>query len=474
MKQLLISTIAAAALLAGTTACDQDTDLTELPGASMVSDRFTVVIDSSFTISARSILNPKVQSRTTTQLLGAIRAPEYGTLRADYVAQLFPSNAIDTVGVTPETIDSVKVQLVFEKAGFVGDSLAPIGFDVLPLTRQLPYPIYSDFNPDGYFNAEAPLGSGVFTAVGVSVNDTVAASAYRFAYAALPRQFGIDLFNKYKADPELFNDPNAFAQYFPGIYVRHSYGSGRVTRITDTRMMMYYHKHQRLANSQGVEVDSTTYHYAYYMATAPEMVANTDISLEISDRITAMADEGRAVLLSPAGRDIEMTFPISQIIDSYHATTDGTLSVINTMTFQLPCDSIANGRGINPPGYLLMVLSKDKDKFFAENQLPDNVTSFVATLDYPTMTYTFGDLRAYLIDALEKEELKPEDYTFTLTPVAMVTENTSSSYYYDYYYGGSSTPTLSGISPMVALPSMVEILPEKAKIKLTYSKQLLQ
>lgn len=467
MKKLLLTAASAVALISGLTACDQDSDITGVPGSSMVSDRFTIVIDSSFTVSAKSVLNPRVQSRTTTQLLGAIQAPAYGTLRADFVAQLFPSNAIDTVGVTPERIDSVKLQLVFDKNGFVGDSLTPIGIEVYPLTKTLPYPIYSDFNPEGYY-ASRPMGTGMFTAVGIGVNDTVASHPYRYAYASLPREFGVELFNKFMADPQLFNDPEAFAQYFPGVYVKNVYGSGRVTRINDVRMVMYYHKIRRLANNQGVEVDSLTNHFAYYMASAPEVVSNTDIDMQISPEITAMANKGDAVILSPAGRDVELTFPIEDVMSAYRGNTGTSLSVINTMTFTIPGDSIANGRGINPPGYLLMVLSKDKDEFFANNKLPNQSTSFVATYDYLTQTYSFGDMRQYLIDMLDKESIAPEDYTFTLTPVSMVMENSNSSYYY-----GTSSSTLSGISPMVALPAMVKLRTPEAKIILTFSKQQL-
>lgn len=469
MKKLLLTLISSIGLLAGFTACEQDSNLTEVPGSSLVSDNFTVVIDSSFVVEAKSVVSPKIQARTTTQLLGAIQAPEYGTLHADFEAQLFPSNNIDTIGVTAAEIDSVKLQLVFDKDGFIGDSLALIGMEVYPLIKELPYPIYSDFDPSGFYDESRPIGSGVFTAVGISVNDTVAANAYRYAYATLPREFGVQIFNKYVENPLLFNDPNAFNEYFPGIYVKNTFGSGRVTRINDARVVMFYHKTQKLTNSQGVEVDSVTNHFSYCMATAPEVVSNTNISLQMSDEITQMANAGKSIILSPAGRDVELTFPTQQIIDTYRQSTQSVLSVINTMTFAIPADSIANGRGINPPGYLLLILANEKDEFFAENKLPDNVTSFIGTIDYETMTYNFDDMRNYLIKMLDKENLTAEDFTFTVTPVSMVTESNNSSYY--YYYDYTATETLSGVSPLVAIPTMVELKPEKAKIKLTFSKQ---
>lgn len=468
MKKLVVCVASLMALL-GFSACDDTTDANTIPGGALVSDQISMVIDSSFTITTRSIVNDRIQSRTTTQLLGAISAPEYGILKADYVAQLFPSNAIDTTDMSAQQVDSIKLQMVFEKDGFVGDSLAPIGVEVYALNRRLPYPIYSDFNPAGYFSTTDRMGTGVFTATGVGVNDTVAASSYRYAYVTLPLEFGRKLYDKFIESPQLFNDPEAFADWFPGIYVHHVYGSGRVTRISESRVIMYYHKVRDLTNSSGEVVkDSLTRHYAYYMGSAPEVVSNTEIDLTISPDVNSMVQQGRSIVVSPAGLDAELEFPTLDVMQTYRAQSADALSVINNLSFTLPVDSIRNGRGITPPPYLLMVLSDEKDEFFADNKLPDDITSFLGTYSSATNTYTFSDMRAYLLEMLNKDTIEAKDYTFTLTPVAMVTESAGS------YYGSVSTPTLSGITPMVALPSMVELFPADAKITLTFSKQILK
>lgn len=469
MKRLFTYGAALALACAGVTSCDNNVDADTMPGGVLVNDNISMVIDSSFTITARSVVNNRIQSRTTTQLLGAVNAREYGILEADFVAQMFPSNAMDTADMSVEQIDSVKLQMVFDRDGFVGDSLAPIGVEVYPLVRQLPYPIYSDFNPDGYYDPQRRMGQGVFTAVGVGVNDTVAASPYRYAYVTLPLTFGRELYSKFLSDPLLFNSPEEFSQWFPGFYVHHNFGSGRVTRITDTRVILYYHKIRDLENDKGEVVeDSLTRHYAYYMATAPEVVSNTNISLQMAADIASMASAGRSVVVSPAGMDVEVKFPIEAAINTYRTQTGGAISVVNNLSFRLPCDSIVNGRGITPPPYLLMVLSKEKEEFFANNKLPDNVTSFLGTYNKSDSVYEFADMRAYMLDMLDKDAVKADDYTFTLTPVAMVTESSGS------FYGSASSPTLSGITPMVALPSMVELFPAKAKITLTFSRQILK
>ena len=130
-------------------------DTPDTVGGALVPDRIAVVVDSSFTLDGRSVVNTKVQSRTTTQLLGAIKAKNYGVLSSDYVTQMFPSNAIDTVGIDvnhlDQYIDSVKLLLIFDKGGFIGDSIAPLGIQVYELDKSLPYPIYSNESPEGYY-----------------------------------------------------------------------------------------------------------------------------------------------------------------------------------------------------------------------------------------------------------------------------------------------------------------------------------
>lgn len=451
---------------AGLAACQSETSSVHEPGASLVSDNIEVLIDSSFTISARTIESGAVQSRTTTQLLGAIQAPEFGKLNADFVAQMFPSNNIETDNVTA---DSLKLQLVFEKTAFVGDSLAPIGVEVYPLLKQLPSPIYSNYDPaaENAYNPSDLLGSGTFTAVGLSINDTVAANPYRFAYVDMPDALMDKLISKFKSDPALFNDPYSFQDFFPGVYVRHSFGSGRVTRITSCRMVYYYHKTYKVTNSEGVETDSISRLYNYVMAMAPELVSNSCINYSIAPALTELANAGKTIVAAPAGYDVELEFPIEAVINKIKSAGNDALTVINTMTFSIPASVIKSDKGINPPEYLLLVLSKDKKEFFAKNKLPDSLTSFVGTYNSTTKTYNFGDMRGYLVTMLASEEpLTAEDWTFTLTPVSMVMETSQSSYYY-----GTTSSTLSGISPMIAMPAMVELLPAKAKIKLTFSRQ---
>ena len=132
-------------------------------GSSLVQDEVEIIVDSAFTVSGRAVDNDFVQSRTVLQLLGKIDADGYGSLSSDIVCQYMPTAYVDTIGVSPETIDSVKLVLTMFKDGFAGDSIVPMGVSVYPLTRQLQSPIYSNFDPKDYYDSSKLLGSTTYS-----------------------------------------------------------------------------------------------------------------------------------------------------------------------------------------------------------------------------------------------------------------------------------------------------------------------
>ncbi len=428
-------------------------------GNSVIQDEIEIAMDSSFTVtSSKSVNNSRIQSRTVTQLLGIIDAKGYGKLQSDVVTQFMPAGAIDTVGVGVDDIDSLKLILYTNKGGYVGDSVVPMGLNVYLLDKQLPSPIYSDFNPTGYFSDNSLVGSQIYAANALGETDSVADLSYRYIHVNLPVSLGRELFIKYKENPVSFSTPSQFAQIFPGIYISNTYGSGRVMRIIGTEMKMYYHK----TTNRGTDEETVTNKVGNYFAVTPEIITNNNISLSISEDVQSMADNGESVIVAPAGMDVQITFPTRDIVASYKENS-GTLAVINTLTFEIPAETITNDYGIAPPPYLLLIKSSEKEEFFANNDVTDDRTSFYAAYDNSSNSYKFSSMRQYIIDMVNAESINDEDVTFTLTPVSIETE-TYSSYY-------SETVYVNEIAPYVDAPTMVKLNLVNAKIKLTYSKQ---
>lgn len=447
-------------------------DETSTLGSSLVgsNENSEVVIDSIFTVTGHSFRDSAILSRSATQLLGRLNAVEYGSFSSDFVTQFMPSGEIDTAGVSVNDIDSIKLFMFFATGDFTGDSLVPMGFKVYPLVKQLETPIYSDFNPRDYYsesNCWTPQ-SQIYTGNAL-YNDSIHESYSRAISVKLPVEFAKSFYSEYINNPASFATPQAFAKFFPGIYVKNSFGTGRVTNIVETKINLYYTKHSKVTVND-VERDTLLKRSNTYMGVTPEVISNNILSVSMSDQLTAMAAEGKTLLVSPAGYNAKIEFPIKDIIARYKDVENdkNVLSVINALTLQIPVETIENNYNIAPPENVLFILSKDADKFFSSNSITDDKTSFLSTYNTITNSYYVTALRSYLISLLDKEEITPDDYTFSIIPVSITTEssNSGSSYYYS-----SAETYITGIQPYISTPAMCRLKLDEAKIRFTYTKQ---
>ena len=311
------------------------------------------------------------------------------------------------------------------------------------------------------YNPADLLASKIYACNAIAATDSIKNLSYRLIDVKMPIELAKELYNLYITDPSAYAFPANFARHFPGIYIKNSYGDGRVVEISSTMMRMYYHT--TTTNSEGKETINR--YQGNYYAVTPEIVLNNNLAYTISPELDARIADGEQIIVAPVGRDVELQFPIQEVVDYYNANT-GSLSVVNTLTFDIPAEKITNDYGIKPPANLLLILSSKKDEFFLRNELNNNITSFYAAYDADNHRYRFAGMRDYLLDILKKDKITPEDYTFTLTPVTIQTEVNSSNSYY-----GSSTTYVSAIDPYIGAPAMVQLDLEKAKITLTFSKQ---
>ena len=458
--KLLNSIIAASVVAVSLSGCDDSSKI----GSSVTEDKITVSIDSTFTVSGESVEIDKVQSRTIAQLIGNIDAPGFGKLSSDVVTQFMPASVIDTANISIDRIDSLVLVMQIAKGEFIGDSIAPLGFDIYKLNRQLPSPIYSDFNPEDYYSPDDMIASKIYN-VAVNSAESVNSTGGVDIRVKLPLDFAKDLYQSYLDNPASYNSPTAFANVFPGFYIKNSFGSGRLTRVSANYMSLYYNYD---AYDSTTESDSTYVGQGDYYAVTPEIITNNNVKMQVAPEITKRVSDGDAIVIAPVGLEVKLRFPAPEVIASYHADSNP-VKVLNSLTFSVPGESIQNDYGIVPPNYLLLVLSKEKDNFFANNSLPDNITSFYATFDSSTGLYSFGDMRLYLLSLLDKDAIDESDYTFSIMPVTATFETNQSSSYYYYYY--STTSVLSTISPYMASPVMAKLNLADSKIRLTFSSQ---
>ncbi len=468
-----LNVILAAIMLLGLYACADDTI-----GVSITDSVSSIIEDSSFVITGHSVLNDRVQMRTTTKMLGTLTADGFGRVTASAVTMWMPSVRLDTTGVTAEMIDSCRLKLrIPYTQGYTGDALAPMRLNVYRLNKSLPTPIYSDFDPTGYYNEGdllatapySPTSGNVETSTGYTSNGTAESDTVRVISVAMPVELGRDLFNAYVADPNKFATPRAFADVFPGIYITNSYGSGHVVNIKATEFDVYYRQH-------GTKDDGsdTIYHRSQsYLASTPEVISDNIIHYEVDDAVRSMVDNGDAIIAAPAGYEVQVRFPVQDIIDRYEANVGNNQSVINDVTLELPVSVPSTEYNIQPPTYLLMVRTSQKDNFINGDSLANDKDSFYAIYDADQKEYTFTGLRNYVLNIINNQGgvATEDDCTFTITPVDVTNYVYPQSYSY-YGYNNSSTSVITKISPMVSRPAIVKLLLDKARIKMTYSKQI--
>ena len=467
MKQFL-NVILAAAVLLVLHACTDETI-----GVSITDGVSSIIEDSSFVITGQSVRNDRVQMRTSTKMLGSLQAEGYGSLTAEAVTMWMPSISIDTAGVTADMIDSCRLKLRLPYSnGYTGDSLAPMRLNVYRLNKPLPSPIYSDFDPIDYYNSEDLLASESYSPssgwMEVSTSYVTGTSQYdtvRVISVPMPVELGREMFNAYVSNPERFASPRAFAEVFPGIYINNSYGSGHVLNIKATELDVYYR--QRGYKDDGTD---TIYNKAQsYLASTPEVISNNIIQYQVDDAVTAMVNNGEAMIVAPAGYEVQMRFPIQDIIDRFHANVGTNQAVINNLTLTLPVSVPLTEYNIQPPTYLLMVKTSKKDQFINGDSLANNKDSFYAIYDASSKEYVFTGLRNYVLNIINNQGgiATEDDFNFTITPVDVTNYVYTSSYYY-----GGTTSTVTKISPMVSRPAIARLMLDKAKIKITYSKQI--
>lgn len=444
-------------------------------GGSLVQDETEIVMDSSFVITGHSVEAEPIQSRTTMQQLGQIDAGEFGRYSSDIITQFMPVATIDTAGLSAAQIDSVRLVLRMQQGAFVGDSVVPMGLKVYPLNRQITSPIYSNFEPKGYYDP-TPIASTTYAGAVVAQDSTITIGSklYKDIYVNMPVEVGREIFSHYLTSPETFRTPTAFAKWFPGLYIANSFGSGRVVNFTSNTLRVYYH----------LQGDTSVVNkVATYLGVTPEVISNNCIRCTPSEELKSRVAAGEPILAGPCGYNMQLRFPGRELVEAYRSQS-GPLAIVNSLSLSLPAREISSIYNLMPPQYVLMVRKDKLQEFFAKNSLPDGKTAFYAAYNSDSHQYVFSDMRQYMIDLLDKKTIEDADVDFILMPVNISFYTSgglnnynyynyynSYSYYYNYYYTTPSNTSVNEVIPFIEGPVMAKFDLKKAKILFTFSKQ---
>ncbi|MDE6811339.1 MAG: DUF4270 domain-containing protein [Muribaculaceae bacterium] len=457
-------------LIGGLISCEDGVSPT---GGSLFNNEVQISVDSlTVKINSRNIPVTSVDARSTTNLIGNLDIKDYGKLSASYVTQLLAaSDLIIPDSIPVERVDSTKLLLTVPRTGIIGDSLAPQQLTVYRLTRSLPGDIKSDFDPSGYYNAADPVNSKNYTLSGINLSDSAFYKNKNIEISVpLPRQWGTDAFTAYRTNPEIFQWPASFCKDFPGLYLTQSFGRGAMANISSSKVMIYYHyfiERTVVENEEAVKKVITMKDSVALFSSAPEVLSSTIFKYRESDYIHSLIASGKKLIVAPLGYNLDIDFPARELLESYWKS-DHSLSVINNLTLNIPASPVVNSYGLVPPSHLLLIKKSEKDKFFANGELPDNKSSFMGTYSSAHGRYEFTSMREYLVGLIEKEQnITEEDILFELVPVKVTTETVKNA-------DGSATTYTTAVTPYISSPVMAEIFTDRAKIVFTYTHQMVK
>ena len=380
----------------------------------------------------KSIIADSVYARTSTAYLGKYTDPQFGEFSADFIAQF---NCNDNFEF-PETLQEVtEVQLRMYYGTYFGDSLNAMRLQVDTLSKVIPEKelstFYTSVDPYQYCDPQSkPLARKAFAAKGTSAQDTVYTSYDSYGYSTsiyyywqdvkLPLSFGKYMYNKYLEDKNNYKDAENFIKnVLKGFYIHCTHGDGTILYIDEIQLRLGF---KYLIESSSGKTDSIVNGITAFAATKEVIQANR---FQNSERLEELTKESNHTYLkSPAGIFTEVSLPIEEIAERHLRDTLNAVSVTFTKY-----NEKNNKFSMGTPDYLLMVRKADMYKFFENNKLHDNKTSFLTKFvssGESANTYSFTNIApliSHCMNESAEEKNKKEWNQVVLIPVKTETDS---------------------------------------------------
>lgn len=446
----------------GMVGCDEASDI----GSGIAPGEVEVFQDSSYVVTGVSVYTPVAEARSLTQLLGRLSIEGYGDLECEYVTQLLAASQLNIPdSIKEKDISGMKLKLHYNRGAYVGDSLAPQQVSVYELKTPLQKDILSDYNPTGNYYTPA-LGVKSYTGVSVIKGDTLDSSKKKSINIDMPLPLGIKVFNQYRNNPATFEWIYTFNDWFKGLYVSTTFGRGFLLNVSTTEMVIYWQRSSKeVVVEDGVSVTKpiTITDSLSVFVSAPEVLTSNIVKLKVAESVKARVAQGQCVLQSPCGYNVKIHLPADEVYRTY-LNAKFSLAVVNDLSLTIPVSEVATGYGLTPAPELLMVRTSKLHEFFSQNMLPDDKIAFWGTYDSTAGTYKFSNLRSYILDIIKRGEAPTADeMDFTLMPVNIGKETNT--------YTG--VVTLLSCTPYMNRPTICVLDIPHAKLKFTFSKQLI-
>ena len=429
MKIKLLAGIALASIALAS--CDDNTS--EL-GSSLIgnADKLEITTDT-FGIISNSAEMGAVLSNSSTGCLGKVRDPETGAyLTSSFMTQFYtPEDFTFPVKDSIKSLDSNKriiadscdIRLYY--TNFFGDSLATMKMSAYELTKPVPETgkYYSDFNPEGeYVTPQSMKVSKMYTLTDLNVDESTRNNSDYMPGIRIPlsREYGTKIMNAYYEHPEYFKNAYAFIHNLvPGFYFKTTSGIGSMAYIRLSQLNVYF-RHK------------TTYAAMASFPGTEEVLQTTRIQNDQNVISQLVADNSCTYIKSPAGIYTELTLPVTQIVEKEYTVGGKVYSHKNDTinSAKVVLHRINNTQDskytLDAPKTLLMLPKSDVKAFFENNRTADYKTSFLASYNSSSNTYTFNNIGSLIKNLYDKADRTDTDWNKVVLIPVSVSYDTSS------------------------------------------------
>lgn len=372
-------------------------------------DKITSFADT-FDMKSKTIQVDSIYAKTIDGLLGNFTDPVYGQLKADYVCQFYiPDEYKFPEKVVNAKIDSIDLKVFYKS--WIGDSLTPMQATAYLVTSQLKKDYYTNIDPKEFCDMNTVLGNATYTSYDRTVPDSVRNNSNFVPHFTMkfPRELGQKLYDESLKNPSIFETPEKFAEYFPGIYVSNTFGDGNILKVELTHMNVYYKYEKTVKGSAGQDSTYIADGVTIFNVTPEIIQLNHVVNSDLSE-LLAPNDE-YSFLKTPAGVYTEMELPLQEM----YKTLEG--RIINEASLKVKVTNKEDYKyALDPPSYLLLIEQDSIKTFFEDQKLPDNKSSYLAALSKKELSYNFGNIATLLQEKI-KEEPKA-NLNYVLVPVS--------------------------------------------------------
>ncbi len=439
-KQLLFF-VSALCILVSVTSCE-DT-LSDIGGSTMPdSDEIKIKADT-LQCAVATGYRDSIYVRTGYPLLGNITDPEYGSVKAGYLAQFYASTNITlnetsndsitfnilrtsvpkALGLDPKgiysshfdslinnTLDSLTLRVYYNT--YYGDSLTPMQFSVYALNRNAKLEkepesaFYSNNDFTKYFDTEDFLGSKAYTAANRVLSDSIRSLSTYLPYieVRLKDDLKDEFFHKIvqstiardSAGKHNYSYTDIFANiermrenFLSGVAIQPTFGDGSIIKVYNTAIYFYYHSFHKYSKDgtllrNSTDTGDSTYvtSHVQYMAVTPDVVQMSSLELKDIKKDDRLSDANNAYITSPQGYYATISLPIGKAIRTMMDDPQRRDSAyfLNGANFSLMCEKPQGALLSSTPTSKVMLIEEGRmNRFFEESRVPDEKAAAIGS-----------------------------------------------------------------------------------------------